>query len=187
MTYNYYGGVQHLTKDKIKVAWAALLALASAMILSLSMFTTASAQATGNYTLLGAAQQQSDGIHLASNTNQPFSGIDFELEDGTTVSDLESLEANIKKIVGNCGGGAPRFSIETAEGNIFVYLGDAPNFNTCADGSTGNLLDDEDLRVDTTQVGGTFYDTWANAQTLVGNEEITSLSLVLDGGWVVKR
>ena len=40
-----------------------------------------------------------------------------------------------------------------------------------------------DLRYDTSQVGGTFYDTYANAMTLVGDMAIIRASLVLDSGW----
>ena len=40
-----------------------------------------------------------------------------------------------------------------------------------------------DARFDTSQVGGTFYDTYANASTLVGTTPIMRASLVLDGGW----
>ncbi len=40
------------------------------------------------------------------------------------------------------------------------------------------------LRYDTSQyAGGTFYDTYAHAQTLVGTTPITRASLVLDSGW----
>ena len=40
-----------------------------------------------------------------------------------------------------------------------------------------------DLRYDTTQVGGTFYDTYAHTQTLIGTTPILRASLVLDSGW----
>jgi hypothetical protein len=41
-----------------------------------------------------------------------------------------------------------------------------------------------DLRYDTSQYpGGTFYDTYAHAQALMGTFPIIRVSLVLDGGW----
>ena len=40
-----------------------------------------------------------------------------------------------------------------------------------------------DLRYDTTQVGGTFYDTYPHAQALVGSLPVTAVTLVLDSGW----
>jgi hypothetical protein len=39
-----------------------------------------------------------------------------------------------------------------------------------------------DLRYDTSQVGGTFYDTYVHAMTLVGGMPIVRASLVLDAG-----
>jgi hypothetical protein len=38
--------------------------------------------------------------------------------------------------------------------------------------------------VDTSQLGGTFYDTWGNAQTNYGTDDITGISFVVDGSWV---
>ena len=40
-----------------------------------------------------------------------------------------------------------------------------------------------DLRYDTSQVGGTFYDTYTNAMALVGGMNVIHASLVLDSGW----
>ena len=40
-----------------------------------------------------------------------------------------------------------------------------------------------DLRYDTSQVGGTFYDSYTNAMTLVGGMSVVRASLVLDSGW----
>jgi hypothetical protein len=46
------------------------------------------------------------------------------------------------------------------------------------------MIAQSDLRYDTSQIpGGTFYDSYAHAQTLVGTLPITAATLVLDGGW----
>jgi hypothetical protein len=45
------------------------------------------------------------------------------------------------------------------------------------------VLTDPDPRVDTGQVGGTFYDTLAHAQTLVGTKPVLRISVVVDGSW----
>lgn len=45
------------------------------------------------------------------------------------------------------------------------------------------MLSFADLRFDTSQVGGTFYDDLAGALALVGNQAVIRASLVLDGGW----
>jgi hypothetical protein len=47
-----------------------------------------------------------------------------------------------------------------------------------------NMIGLSDLHYDTSQyLGGTFYDTYAHTQTLVGNPPIIRASLVLDSGW----
>lgn len=180
MTYNYYQGVASAKANRIGLA---VMALFSALVLSLGMFAAVFAQTTGNYSLFGSASQEADGVHLVSNETESFSGVSFEVEPGAVVSALDSLAATYEAVVGDCGGGAPRFQVNTTEGNVFVYLGDAPNFQTCDGGSTGNLIDDEDLRVDASQVGGSQYDTWADVEELIGDEEITNLLLIVDGGF----
>jgi len=48
---------------------------------------------------------------------------------------------------------------------------------------TGNLITSPDKRFDTTQLGGTFYDTYANAVSLTAGHHITFVSLVVDASW----
>jgi hypothetical protein len=45
------------------------------------------------------------------------------------------------------------------------------------------MINRPELRYDTSQVGGTFYDNYAHALTLVGSLPIKAATLVLDGGW----
>ena len=77
---------------------------------------------------------------------------------------------------------------EDNDRSVFIYYGDAPNFTNCTTGAYNqsgvNLLGLTDLRFDTSQVGGAFYDTWTNAQSLVGSLKVVSASLVLDSGWM---
>jgi hypothetical protein len=160
-----------------------LATIASAIFVAATVASAASAAVPGGYTLFGGATLDDGKVTLVSNATVPASGIAFELEPGTTVSDIDSLSAVL--VSAACGGGSPRFQINTAEGNIFVYLGTAPNFTACATGDTGNLLATADLRVDTSQVGGTFYDTWAHAVALVGDELVTELLFVVDSGWLL--
>jgi hypothetical protein len=76
-----------------------------------------------------------------------------------------------------------------ADGNVFVYLGPYPNFTGCFFGwqNTGNLISSTDLRYDTSQVGGTFYDTHAGAVALVGSKDVLGVQLVVDSGWMFPR
>jgi hypothetical protein len=71
--------------------------------------------------------------------------------------------------------------------SVFIYYGDYPNFTNCTTGANNqsavNMITQTDLRFDTSQVGGTFYDNYAGALNLVGNTPIIRASLVLDSGW----
>lgn len=176
-----YATFQYQRENKFRSLFIALGTLLTGLVLAFALIAPTFAAPTGTTSTFGDATEEADGVHLFYSTTQPFSGINFDVEPGTTVDEITSLEATLQVLEGNCAGGSPRYQIETAAGNIFVYVGDAPSFTNCTDGSTGNLIDDEDLRVDTSQVGGTFYDTWANALTLVGTEEVTGVSLVADG------
>jgi hypothetical protein len=93
---------------------------------------------------------------------------------------------------GTCGGGSPRFQVnvtnpETGDsGNIFVYVGPAPNYTNCQQGvwvNSGDLLE-SGLTIDTSQLtGGTFYDQFDNAVTAFGSYEVTGVQLVVDSYW----
>jgi hypothetical protein len=103
-----------------------------------------------------------------------------------TVAELTSLVANYSWQTGTDHGGSLRWSIETPVGNVHVYFGDYPNYMSETPGVNGsgvNLLASSDLRFDTSQVGGTFYDNWADVLSLVGTQPVNSVDLVLDAGW----
>ncbi len=49
------------------------------------------------------------------------------------------------------------------------------------------MINQPDLRYDTSQLGGTFYDSYANALALAGSHQISGIALVLDSGWVATQ
>lgn len=143
-------------------------------------------------TLFGGAVQENGGVTLVSSPTTPFSGISFDDATGQTVSELSSLGTSYNATDDTLGGGSPRFQIgvDTTGDNVrdcsvFVYIGTAPNFNDAAAGwqNTGNLLSSPDARFDLSQCGGAFYSTYAQMIALVGDDTITGISLVVDGGW----
>jgi len=166
----------------------ALLAVTAAQA-AYSLFGDAALVSPGNASMYAAR------ITSASAIPPSYGGVSFTVPSGTTVNDLNTLGTDYLVVAGDCGGGSPRFQIRvdmdddgvasTGDKNIFVYIGPAPGFTLCPPGwqSDGNLLSDVDNRVDTGQVGGTFYDTWANAQTLVGTKKVIRISLVADSSW----
>lgn len=158
------------------------------------------------YTLFGSATTVSGGnpgsaVQTISNTStvdtaDDFGGISMTDANGTFISGLTQLSTDYNVTDDNCGGGAPRFSIRVDSDNdnvvsagdkrVFVYLGAHPNYNTCTPNTwtaSGNLVTAANPVWDASQVGGTFYDTFANASTLTATNEILGISLVTDAGW----
>lgn len=175
----------------IPVAVVGALLAATAAQAAYSLFGEAALASPGNASMYGVTATSD------STAGDLFGGVSFTVPAGTTVNDLNTLGTDYLVVAGDCGGGSPRFSIRVdmdddgiasaGDKNIFVYIGPHPNFTGCPTGwqSTGNLLSDVDTRVDTGQVGGTFYDTLANAQTLVGTKKVIRISFVVDAYWFV--
>ena len=174
-----------------------MLSLSSA-ILGLALFVAPTFAATG-YTLFGGADYVSPGnassraVELVSNSTDLYSGINFNVPSGATLGNLTGLSTDYKITVGDCVGGSPRFSLNydnNPDTNIFVYIGPTPNFTGCTLNTwqnTGNFIGASDLRYDTSQMGGTFYDTYANAVSLTSSHVLTGISLVLDGAWKMNQ
>lgn len=166
-------------------------------VLALAMPTVVLAQ--GGYSLFGEATLVSPGnvsptaVQLTSSaTGATYSGIDFEIPAGTTLSDIQNLSSDYKFTAGSCGGGSPRFQVNvtdgTNSGNIFVYLGLPPAYIGCLMNvwlNTGNLASPASF-VDTAQLplGGP-YDLYAAAQVKYGSYAVTGIQLVVDAGWAV--
>lgn len=138
-----------------------------------------------------------ESIFSDSNPDNDYSFLSFTPTSTVTFNDITSLSAAYAFTLGDCHGGSLRWSVRTsATQSVFIYYGNPPQFGGggtggCTPTSTGgvdqsgtNLIGLSDLRYDTSQyVGGTFYDTYTHAQTLVGTTPIVRASLVLDSGW----
>jgi hypothetical protein len=155
------------------------------------MLSQSSVALAASYTLFGDASlvhpgNASDTAAQLRSVGTSFGGVDFDVPSGTTVGQLTNLATDYKFTSGSCGGGAPRFQINTTQGNIFVYIGPPPNYTLCPPNvwaTTGNLLL---LPVDSSQLpGGTFYDSWAHVLAAYGSLAVTGIQLVTDGGWSV--
>jgi hypothetical protein len=136
-----------------------------------------------------------ESIGSDTSLDNDYSFVSFTPSGTITASQISGLSAQYAFTLGDCHGGALRWQIRTgASQALFIYYGNAPEFGNdgtvgckavSGDGQTGsNLIGLADLRYDTSQyVGGTFYDTYAHAMTLMGSLPILRTSLVLDGGW----
>ena len=158
-----------------------------------AMATAAPAFGADGVTLSGTATVQGDTVRLVSDFSDTgaandFGAIGLPVPTGATLSSLTALSAEFNVTDDNCGGGSPRFQLTIGGKNVFVYLGPAPSFNTCAANtwiSTGNLVGTSDqCRADTSQlIAGTQCTTWAAAVAALGSQPITAIQLVVDGGW----
>jgi hypothetical protein len=159
-------------------------------------FTLGVFAAPGDYELYGDASTVRPGknsptaVELTS-VGTSFSGINFTTDDDLTLSDLETLKTDYFFTTGSCAGGSPRFQINVIDPvtnttkNIFAYIGDYPNYTNCEQNqwvSSGDLLESGKY-LDTSQIGGTFYDTYDNALATYGEYEVTGIQLVVDGGF----
>jgi hypothetical protein len=159
-----------------------------------AIFATAALTATG--TPFGGATTSNGVLTLVSNTGDAgstndASGANFTGTGVTTFASIATLSAEFNVTDDDCSGGSPRFEIQvqTPSGakNVFVYLGPAPSFTGCSQNvwiTSGNLVGSTDGRYDTSQVqAGTQVSTYAQALALVGNHQVTGISLVVDSGW----
>ena len=136
-----------------------------------------------------------------------FGSLTFAPAESLIFNDLTNLTAEYAFTTGNCQGGSLRWAVTFDIGNdndippgegepdptlndrsVFIYYGGYPSFTDCTTGvndqSGVNMIGLSDLRYDTSQLGGTFYDTYANAQALVGTMPVFEVSLVVDSGWM---
>ena len=177
----------HMKLLRAVIALPVLLAL---MLSQSSVAVAASYELFGDASLVHPGHNSDTAAQLRSvpttGGGATFGGVDFDVPTGTTVGQLTNLATDYMFTTASCGGGAPRFQIDTAQGTIFVYIGPFPNYTLCPPNvwaSTGNLLV---LPVDSSQLpGGTFYDSWAHVIAAYGSLAVTGIQLVTDGGWSV--
>ncbi|HKC18647.1 MAG TPA: hypothetical protein VKE27_03355 [Candidatus Dormibacteraeota bacterium] len=167
-----------------------LLSAATALVL----FATPAVASSG-YNLFGHAHPVHPGsgsntaIELRS-VNRNFGGVNFEVASGLTFADINTLSTDYMFTTGSCGGGAPRFQINVikpdgSSANVFVYIGPPPSYVGCPPDiwlNTNNLMLAANP-IDTTQLGGPFYDPAGVAQATYGSYPVTGIQLVTDGGW----
>jgi hypothetical protein len=135
----------------------------------------------------------SDRAVELSSVGAGFSGVGFDVPDGTTFADLDTLSADYNVTDDDCGGGSPRFSLALdsdgdglTNGNVHIAIGPSPSFTGCAAGwqSTGNLIGNNDAgRYDISGFGGSPFTDYAAALATVGAHEVLSVRLIVDASW----
>jgi hypothetical protein len=114
-----------------------------------------------------------------------------------TFNTIAWLSTDYAFTLGDCHGGSLRWQVRTdATHALSIYYGTPSEFGNggiggCTPTSVGggnqsgiNMINQPDLRYDTSQyAGGTFYDTFEHAKTLMGTLPVVRASLVIDSGW----
>lgn len=170
---------------------------AGAMALGMAPLLALAIHDSEHYSLFGDASYITPGnasgraVNIASDPG--FGGISYGVEDGTTFADLTTLSSDFRVEADDiCVGGSPRFSIGidttgdgVRDGSIFAYFGTDSAGAPCIPGTwqnSGDFLEAGRL-LDTSQLGGNFYDPYANALANYGAYEVTSISVVVDASW----
>ncbi len=142
----------------------------------------------GNAKIVEPGSHSEHSVRLRSSTTsgKGYGGINFKVPAGLTFANIQNLSTDYDFTHNSCGGGSPRFQINVAGANAFVYIGPPPNYTGCPPNvwtNTGNLATPASF-VDTSQLpGGTFYDTFASADAKYGSDAVTGIQLVADGGY----
>jgi hypothetical protein len=186
------GGQETGVKLMMRTALGRCLGALAAVGLGMALGAAPVLAATG-YTLFGDAtlvhpgSSSATAVQLRSVLPGGFGGIDFNVPSGTTFGSISNLATDYMFTESSCGGGAPRFQINVDGKNVFVYVGPPPSYTGCPTDSwvsTGNLAASAAF-VDTSQLpGGTFYDTFANADANYGSDLVTGIQLVTDSSWL---
>lgn len=176
----------------LKSSLASLVLAALSFALGPAVIAATSFDLFGDATLITPGHNSATAAQLRSNvagSGELFGGVNFTIPAGMTLNQLTNLSTDYKFTAASCGGGSPRFQVNvtTATGskNIQVYLGPYPSYANCSQNiwtASGNLVTAASF-VDTSQLGGTFYDTWTSALANYGTLPVTGIQLVTDSSW----
>jgi hypothetical protein len=144
-----------------------------------------------NATLVHPGYKSKTAAEVAT-TGNPFTwgAVQFAIPSNLTLGRLNTLSTDYEFVTGSCWGGSPRFEVWVTNGTgthkIFFYVGPAPSYTGCTAGTylkTGNLSSPTSFVDDSQLPGGSFYDTYSNAEANYGNYAVTAVYLDADGGW----
>jgi hypothetical protein len=131
----------------------------------------------------GDVEATDDGFTLTTEGDAAHGNLVFDVPDGTTFAELESIVADYDfATTDTCGGGAPRFVVFLENGNC--PYAQFPDNEDCEDGqgTTGNLIGNNDnfVWIDDLCGGNSPVTTYDEVLADYGDEPIESIILVVD-------
>ena len=134
----------------------------------------------------------SDGFagYLPGNFANDYAYLAFIPSPTLTFADITTLSTKYTFDSGNCHGGSLRWEIgidmpSGPDGALNIYYGEAPNFTDCTTNNQSdvNMIGLSDLRYDTSQFNGVWYNNWTDTLALLGSGTVTYAEVVIDSGW----
>jgi hypothetical protein len=130
----------------------------------------------------GDVEETDDGFTLTTEGDAAFGNLVFDVPDGTTFAELESIVADYEFATGTCGGGSPRFVVFLENGNC--PYAQFPDNEECEDGagSTGELIGNNEnfVWIDDLCGGTSPVTTYDEVLADYADEVVDSIVLVVD-------
>lgn len=145
----------------------------------------------GDSSLVHSGYRSGMGVELGSTGSSDFGLVSYSLPPAMTLDQLTNLSTEYRFPRGSsCWGGSPRFDVgvedpSAGEVEIHFYIGPPPSYTGCATGTwsnSGNLASPTSL-VDDSALGGGSAVPYSTVQARFGNDPVSSVELVVDGGW----
>jgi hypothetical protein len=126
---------------------------------------------------------------LESSASVLYGNLQYTPSGSPTVADISNLEADFTWLSAQQDeGGSLRWQIDTPIGNMNLYYGDNPSFQTDLNGTDTGVnmvsLASSSARVDSSGMTGGSYgpNTWTSTVAQFGNEPVNSVALIVDSG-----
>jgi hypothetical protein len=143
----------------------------------------------GSASLVSPGYNSTTAVQLMSTGSSGWGAIGFTVTKGLKLRDVNHLSTDYEFLAGSCWGGSPRFTVGVSNGTTketYFYLGTPPSWTGCPSGvwaNTGNLASPASPVDDSQLPGGSYSDTYSQAQARYGAYTVEYIAIDLDGGW----
>ena len=172
--------------------YLSLFAVLAAAAISMATSLPASATTvTGTYSNDGDSSNQATGFPNGpfglSSTATTYSYVDFIPNQSFTYSQIQSIGATFTDTAGGAYGASPRIETVLNTGEwILTFLGTPPSFtdsNPALFTSTYSGANLDNGTNNSAYENSNTYNPFSSFNSVVGNDTVTNVYLILDGGW----